>query len=174
MSKKKPNRLVEEYLNKNDIKSVRDAIGTIIYTDMAFKTPDFQDEVDYVVKERGIKELMQEFNPVPQLKSELIKEGVNISDDDFAVSIANLKRNFCKERIEDVKKIGRHLYGATQPEPVNIDKSVTAKSKVSNENRIMIKSKNSRIRHEKIGLIAAIAGVAAVVLIIILIIDKGK
>ena len=43
------------------------------------------------------------------------------TQDDFIEAVAKLKNNFCDERIEDVKKIGKMLYPKTE------NKSVTKK-----------------------------------------------
>ena len=49
------------------------------------------------------------FDPI--LNGELVSFGKDtFTDEDFARAVFELKRNFCKERIADVKKIGTTLY----------------------------------------------------------------
>ena len=51
-----------------------------------------------------------------EVKGSLISEGkTTYSEDDFADAVFLLKENFCKERIADVKKIGRAVYGKKKP-----------------------------------------------------------
>jgi len=50
-----------------------------------------------------------------KLKGDLISERKeSFLEEDFEEAVFELKENFCDERIADVKKIGRALYGASK------------------------------------------------------------
>ena len=89
---------VEKGIKENDIDALREAIGTLPYR-RSFDTGEFYQLVKYV-ESRGIKLKDKE------LKGKLISDGKDtFTEDDFAKAIFELKRNFCDERIKDVKKI---------------------------------------------------------------------
>ncbi len=83
-------------------------MGNICYIDTNFSTGEFESIIQYI-KEQGISE--------GELKDKKL-EGVLVTDqkvspytqDDFIDAVSKLKNNFCDERIEDVKKIGKDLY----------------------------------------------------------------
>ena len=96
---------VENGILNNDIKGLREAVGTLCYTSRDFSSGEFDEVVAYVEK-RGIK-LKDD-----KLEGELVSEGkTTYTDEDFAYAVFELKNNFCDERIADVKKIGKALYG---------------------------------------------------------------
>lgn len=97
---------IEKGIETKDIRGLREAIGTLIYANRDFSKGIFDEVVQYV-EDKGIK-----------LKDDSLVGGPIISatknsytNDDFSRAVFELKRNFCDERIEDVKTIGRALYG---------------------------------------------------------------
>ena len=96
---------VEKAILLEDIEGLREIIASICYVRRDFSTGEFDELVDYVIN-KGI-ELKDD-----KLVGQLISEGkTTFTEDDFPMAILELKENFCDERIEDVKKIGRALYG---------------------------------------------------------------
>ena len=94
---------IERGIANNDIVGLREAIGSICYTSRDFSSGEF-DEVLRYVESKGIK-LKDD-----TLDGDLISDGKTAyTDEDFARAVFMLKKNFCKERIADVKKIGKAL-----------------------------------------------------------------
>ena len=96
---------VEKGIANNDIKALREAIGSICYTNRDFSNGEFFEVVSYV-ESKGIKlkdDTLLGAEPVSKIKSEF-------NEDDFTRAVFELKRNFCDERIKDVETIGKKLY----------------------------------------------------------------
>lgn len=103
---------IEKAIKLNDIEGLRVAIADVCYIRRDFSTGEFDELVDYVIN-KGI-ELKDD-----KLVGQLISEGkTTFTEDDFPMAILELKENFCDERIEDVKKIGRALYGKSEQKPI--------------------------------------------------------
>lgn len=96
---------IENGIAKGDIKALREALGSISYTNWDFSNGEFDEAVEYV-KSKGIKIMDESLVGDPAISS----QKKTFTDDDFARAIFELKKNFCEERIEDVKTIGRSLY----------------------------------------------------------------
>lgn len=97
---------VEKGIANNDIKALREAIGSICYTNRDFSNGEFFEVVSYV-ESKGIKikdDTLVGDEPVSRIKLEF-------DEDDFTRAVFELKRNFCDERIKDVEIIGKKLYG---------------------------------------------------------------
>ena len=97
---------VEKGIANNDIKALREAIGSICYTNRDFSNGEFFEVVSYV-ESKGIKlkdDTLLGDEPVSRIKLEF-------DEDDFTRAVFELKRNFCDERIKDVEIIGKKLYG---------------------------------------------------------------
>lgn len=97
---------VEKGIANNDVKALREAIGSICYTNRDFSNSEFFDVVSYV-ESKGIKlkdDTLVGAEPVSKIKTEF-------DEDDFTRAVFELKRNFCDERIKDVETIGKKLYG---------------------------------------------------------------
>ena len=100
---------IEQGIRNGDVQGLRAAIGSICYTSRDFSSGEFDEAIRYV-ESKGIK-LKDD-----ALEGEIVSEGKAVyADEDFARAIFELKKNFCDERIEDVKKRGRSLYA--QPKP---------------------------------------------------------
>lgn len=121
-----PNDKLKHYIEQKDLDAVREHIGTMIYTDRAFLHGEFESAVNYVIEECYMTELFESFNPLPPLKS---KSGTtDFKEADFTEAVFELKSNFCRERIEDVKTIGRYLYKQMQSETENTMKKNNKKN----------------------------------------------
>ena len=95
---------IEKYVAEKDIKHLRECIGSIIYTNWDFSKGEFDAAIKYV-ESKGIKIMDDHLVGDPPISS----QKKTFTDDDFARAIFELKKNFCEERIKDVKTIGRAL-----------------------------------------------------------------
>ena len=146
---------IEKGIADNDIERIREAIGNICYTSRDFSSGEF-DEVLRYVESKGIK------LKVDALDGEFISDGKTAyTDEDFARAVFMLKKNFCKERIADVKKIGKALYKKTAP--VSVKSSQTGTS--PNVKRHREESNLGKILPVAIG--AAIILIAIIILLIV-------
>lgn len=103
--------LIDQALQEGNIKSARRVIANICPFDRTFTTSKFEDALEYVRDVKGV----DIYEPFDESIKPLYAERVDRKDqtleaDDFAVSVAYLKENFCPERIEDTKKLGRYLF----------------------------------------------------------------
>ena len=146
---------IEKGIADNDIERIREAIGNICYTSRDFSSGEF-DEVLRYVESKGIK-LKDD-----TLDGDLISDGKTAyTDEDFARAVFMLKKNFCNERIADVKKIGKALYKKTAP--VSVKSSQTGTS--PNVKRHREESNLGKILPVAIG--AAIILIAIIILLIV-------
>lgn len=113
------NETIEKAIKSKNIQLLREYLGNICYIDANFSTGEFDSTIRYI-KNSGISE--EELKD-KKLEGELItdQKAIPYTQDDFIEAVAKLKNNFCDERIEDVKKIGKMLYPKTE------NKSVTKK-----------------------------------------------
>lgn len=103
--------LVDESLREGNLKSVRRIISNICPSDRAFTTSKFADALEYVRKVKGV-DIYEPFDASlkPLYAERVDRKDPTLEEDDFAASVACLKENFCPERIEDTKKLGRYLF----------------------------------------------------------------
>ena len=148
---------IEKGILERDIKGLRESIGSICYTCRDFSNGEFDEVVEYVLS-KGI--LL--FDSV--LEGALISDTKDIfNDEDFARAIFELKRNFCKERIADVKKIGKTLYKKETSSNAN---STGTGSSPNVECHQTTKSNRLKIA----GLVAAGAAIVAIAVVFVLIV----
>ena len=101
---------LDQRIQDGDIAMLQEALGNMVYGCKNFSDGEFDGAVQYV-ESKGIKIKDDE------LKGELVTAGKkSYTDDDFAIAIVRLKKNFCDERIAEVKKIGKALY-PSKPKP---------------------------------------------------------
>lgn len=98
------NAIIEKAIAEKDITVLRESVASLILIDRNFSKSSFYDMLNYVNSKLNI---MDKCGLKGELISELKKE---YSKDDFVKALYLLENNFCNERIEDVKKIGRTLY----------------------------------------------------------------
>ncbi|MBR1442582.1 MAG: hypothetical protein IJ583_03505 [Firmicutes bacterium] len=116
-----PNEKVRKCIEEKDLTSLREYIGTIIYTDRAFLHGEFEAAIKYITEDCYLVELFEPFNGYPPLKSKITN--IAFSKTDFTEAVYELKNNFCRERIEDIKMIGRIVYGEIQREAEQEEKN---------------------------------------------------
>lgn len=117
---------IETGIANRDVKALREAVGSICYTCRNFSDGEFDAAVRYV-ESKGIKIKDDVLNGNPVISG----QKSDFTDDDFAEAVFELKENFCDERIEDVKKIGRKLYGNKEISRVNdapVEEQTTTKN----------------------------------------------
>lgn len=148
---------IERGILQNDVKALRESIGSICYTCRDFSNGEFDEVVKYVL-EKGIK-LMDD-----TLVGELVSSGkATYTDEDFARAIFELKKNFCKERIADVKKIGTTLYRKKEePKSQTVGTSPNVQSHQAPNNAKL----------KVAGLVAAGLAVVAVAVILVILFKK--
>lgn len=145
---------IESGIANNDLELLREAVGNICYTSRNFSSGEFDEAIRYV-ESKGIN-IKEE-----HLVGELIvsTEKNNFTDEDFERAVFELKENFCEERIQDVKTIGKKLYS---------DKSVSGlreNNKVSDiDTSPNVQSPTQRDRMKLL-----VIGVAAVIIVILLV-----
>jgi hypothetical protein len=74
--------------------------------DRNFSTGDFDRTLRYIVSKLGRDGLYQPFDESEKLSYNPTK----VTNGDFNDAAFNLKTNFCTERINDLKSIGKKLY----------------------------------------------------------------
>ncbi len=120
------NEMIEKGLREKDLSSLREALGQFCYVNRSFSNSEFDSACEYV--ERRLKE--SGLSLMEPLKGELVSAGkTGYSDDDFARAVMMLKQNFSKERIDDVKKIGRALYTESDQKRAEDEKKAREKSR---------------------------------------------
>lgn len=151
---------IEKAIQENDIKSLRESIGSICYTCRDFSNGEFDEIVAYAIS-KGIQ-LMDS-----SLEGNLISASkIAFTDEDFARAIFELKRNFCKERIADVKKIGTTLYYKA-PEK----KAQTAEETGTPPNANCHQTSNTA-KLEVAGLVAVGVALVAIAVILVILLKK--
>ena len=106
------NETIEKAIKDRNIQLLRESLGNICYVDANFSIGEFDSTIGYI-KNSGISD--EELKD-KKLEGELITDQKSspYTQDDFIEAVAKLKNNFCDERIEDVKKIGKMLYPKTE------------------------------------------------------------
>ena len=103
--------LIDKALNEGNLRSARRVISNICPSDRTFTTGEFEDALEYVRDVKGV-DIYEPFDPMlkPLYAERVDLKDPTLEEDDFAASVACLKENFCPERIEDTKKLGRYLF----------------------------------------------------------------
>ena len=103
--------LVDKALREGNLRSARRVISNICPSDRTFTTSEFEDALEYVQNVKGV-DIYEPFDPLlkPLYAERIDRKDPTLEEDDFAASVACLKENFCPERIEDTKKLGRYLF----------------------------------------------------------------
>lgn len=103
--------LVDKALQEENLRSARCVVANICPFDRTFTTGEFEDALEYVRDIKGV-DIYEPFDASlkPLYTERVDRKDPTLEEDDFAVSVAYLKENFCPERIEDTKKLGRYLF----------------------------------------------------------------
>ncbi len=158
---------IENGIANNDVKALREAIGSICYTNRDFSNGEFFEVIRYV-EAKGIQLKDQELVGEPTISSQKSE----FSDEDFAKAIFDLKRNFCDARIKDVETIGKKLYGK-KADTVKTS-SVEGNTNGTKQNQGVCPNQYSHQQNASKGLIAMglVAGIAIIVIIVLLLVRK--
>ncbi|MCI7061692.1 MAG: hypothetical protein MR965_05760 [Lachnospiraceae bacterium] len=154
-------KAIENGIAKGDIKALREALGSISYTNRDFSNGEFDEAVEYV-KSKGIKIMDESLVGDPAISS----QKKTFTDADFAKAIFELKKNFCEERIEDVKTIGRSLYSKNDE---SVEKTDHHADTGSNKN-----GQSPNVSGHQQSKIPMVLGLVAVVVIVVVIISLTK
>ena len=158
---------LDQRIQDGDIDMLKEALGNMAYGCRNFSDGEFDGAVKYV-ESKGIK------IKDDQLDGELISKGKEtFTDRDFTDAIAELKMNFCDERIADVKKIGKALYSskpAPQKEPTKQTQTSSAQTPQSSAKPEGV-PRPKAVRHQfrkwilAAALLVAVIAVATIVII---------
>lgn len=148
---------IENGIANGDVKALREALGSICYTSRDFSSGEFDEAIEYV-KFKGIDIMDSSLVGSPTISS----QKSSFTDDDFAKAIFELKKNFCEERIEDVRAIGKALYSSKVVE--NIAKPIP---EVNKETSRDVQSPNAS-SHQRSKFLLALGLVAVLAIIVIL------
>lgn len=166
---------IEKGIENNDVKALREAIGSICYTNRDFSNGEFDEVVKYVeAKGIHLKDIKLIGSPaVSSQKSEF-------TDEDFAKAIFELKRNFCDERIQDVKTIGKKLYSkkVATPQPSiaksPAQKAVTERNNSTRQARNVGTLPNARSHQQNNSKTSLVIGLVAIMVIVLIILLVSK
>lgn len=138
----KPSSELENDIANKNILHIRDELTTIIHEDRGFYTNTFDEALKYIIS-KNIDGLFVTFD------NEVFKPEEEWDRDYWAYLTASLLDNFCMERINHLKEVGRKVY------PRKTDESVFegVAKKESNENE-----DNTGKKYAPIVAIACLAG----------------
>jgi hypothetical protein len=157
----KPNKLVEDLINKKDIKNLRLAIGKIIYNDPSFKTTRCDDAIKYITEKCGLKQLIDSNNDSINSAKQLDTKK-KYDDKDFIDEVFNLRNDFSLEHIKYIKELGKHIY-------TNNSQQEIVQSGTDIEEIDLRDKKKLKIWYRK-KILTTIAVVASVIITVVLII----
>lgn len=102
---KKVHKLVIENVEKGDVDALKSNIGVVINFDKNFSKGYVHENLEYIKRHKInlYDGSLDQTKPLLSNKSEY-------TDEDFSKAIFYLRKNFCKERLMDVQKIGQDLY----------------------------------------------------------------
>lgn len=150
----KPTDTFKKGIENGENGYLRRTLGNLIFTDRSFNKNIFDDALKYVKEQIG-NDIYEEYN-----NNGLISDGKSsFTEDDFGEAVAKLKNNFCKERIEDVKKISKMVYGNKSDEVYN------QSNEESKKKQVVVRNKEEKITP----IYWAILAVGAVVTIAVII-----
>ena len=157
---------LDKRIQTGDVALLREALGNMVFGCRNFSDGEFDGAVQYV-ESKGIK-IKEDV-----LRGELVSTGKSsYTADDFADAITELKENFCDERINDVKKIGRALYPPKEkPQVESAPKTSPATQfSASRASRQVGTSRPKSSRHQNRKWVLAAALLVAVVAVIAILI----
>lgn len=97
------NKIMNEAIETKNIFQIRNGFYTIAHEDRNFSTGYFESTLEYV-KRKNIPGLFQPFD------GEVFKKEEEWNEEYWAWIAASLMDNFCEERIQHLKQIGRKIY----------------------------------------------------------------
>lgn len=122
------NEYLREHLEKKEVKKVANDLGVMVYTEPTLSDGRLDSMLKYIEKNyREVYDQLIEKCDETQFKrfTQNGKIAVNnLNDDIFADAVFALKNNFCSERIEDVRILGKYLYAQKESAENNKDDAV--------------------------------------------------
>lgn len=168
MSNYIPNNLLKENVEKKDSYAVRGALVALILTDSSFSKGVVYQAIKYA-EENGIA-VYQEHDS----STDLIENSSGWNEEYFAKVANQLRRNFSKERLSHLEKVGKKVYVSqnetaanrtTTTQKANVQPKYT--SQQSQTRRAQPESKKNFITGRQALAIAA-AGIAVAAIIILI------
>lgn len=162
MSTFEPNKLVKKYIEKKDKIGLKSALIAIISSNRSFSNKEF-DETLLVIKKNEIN-IYEEYDGEDIICNTV--KGRSFTEDDFEEAVCSLKVNFCQERIDDVERIGKELYGRNSDNEestfiIDEDGGNSGKNQMSHPKNVIQTQENTTMKIVK-GL-AVVAAAAIVV-----------
>lgn len=115
--------LQKDVLEKN-VRHIRDDLIVIVHEDRAFQTGKFEEALSYI-KEHGIEGLYEPFD------HENFRARNEWDKDYWRYMVNSLLDNFCMERIEHLKEVGRTLFPTqTKQDKATVDVQSSSPSSV--------------------------------------------
>lgn len=112
---------VDQGIREHNMEDIRLALTSTCQFDRSFTREAFKDGLDYVLKVKGVSkdELYEGFDPEmgPLFGGRVDGRDETLTEEDFSYAVGYLTENFCPERIEDVKKLGRYLFPDEMKKP---------------------------------------------------------
>lgn len=184
MSNFEVNEYLREHLEKKEIKKIASDLSVMVYTDRTLSDGRLKEMLKYIktsypdVYEQLIEKCDEsQFKRLAQNGELVVKE---INEDTFADAVFALENNFCYERIEDIRVLGKYLYA--KKESAEKKKDSTEPVAKTSERKAVLQTKGTRPMGEqrrspkkkKIsgGLMLILAGVALIVVVAIVLIIK--
>lgn len=96
---------LEKDVLEENVRHIRDDLITIVHEDRSFQTGKFEEALSYI-KKHGIEGLYEPFD------HEAFKSRNEWNEDYWRYMVNSLLDNFCMERIEHLKDVGRTLFPA--------------------------------------------------------------
>ena len=154
--------IIERNIELGDVGAIREAIGSICYTNRDFSSGEF-DEVIAYVESRGIRLKDDKLTGKPPISTQ---KDV-FTDDDYSRAIYELKKNFCDERIEDVKTIGKALYSNNK-----VKEDHTEEKTVKTEGKDPNAKSHQTTQPNKTLIIVLVAGIVLIIIGIVIVIKR--
>lgn len=178
------NEYLREHLEKQEVKKVASDLSVMVYTDRTLADGRLMEMLKYIktsypdVYEQLIEKCDEsEFKRLSK-DGQLLNKDIN--EDTFADAVFALENNFCKERIEDIRVLGKYLY--TQKESSEKKKENAVSVAKTSERKAVVQQKGTRPvgeqrrspKKKKIsgGLVLILVGVALLVAVAIALIIK--
>lgn len=106
---------LDERIKAGDRIALISLLTNICYVDKNFSTGEFDEALNYV-KERYSGIFAPSLDADPPLYGPRVKNGEQLTNKDFTDAVAHLNYNFCQERVDDIKKLGKHLFPPKAPD----------------------------------------------------------
>lgn len=106
--------LIDRGIRENDMMCVRRALKNACQFDRTFSKGKFEDGLEYVLDVKGVSKnelyVPLDTEHFPLLGERVDRKDPTLTEEDFNSALFYLTENFCQERIDDAKKLGRYLF----------------------------------------------------------------